>query len=275
MDKNIPLLICPTYIAENGNGDICVSDVRAVVVTDAGGMLRFRYQGNTRGSNFDPYGICCDSWCTIIVADMKNDKIHVLDTEEAGSICSSKYRRRVFCFKKTCSFYLKLLPVDLLPLPSREQKRLENNMADDGGFTNVNVTLGNGKLVSVQVSPELFGHFTSSGSLQTWHGYADIILNQNIAVSLLECPSKEKNQCIETDDKFEEENLSDPIQIDKDEEAGPSSPKRICKDDNDNEEKETQSQQMIDRVIAQTITNAFSQVNFNDILLKKILIQQH
>lgn len=35
-------------------------------------------------------------------------------------------------------------------------------MADDGGFTNVNVTLGNGKLVSVQVSPELFGHFTSS-----------------------------------------------------------------------------------------------------------------
>lgn len=93
-------------------------------------------------------------------------------------------------------------------------------------------------------------------------------MNQNIAVSLLECPSKEKNQCIETDDKFEEENLSDPIQIDKDEEAGPSSPKRICKGDNDNEEKETQSQQMskssssvIDQVIAQTITNAFSQVN--------------
>lgn len=86
--------------------------------------------------------------------------------------------------------------------------------------------------------------FTLTGSLQTWHGYADIILNQNIAVSLLECPSKEKNQCIETDDKFEEENLSDPIEIDKDEEAGPSSPKRICKGDNDNEEKETQSQQM-------------------------------
>lgn len=103
--------------------------------------------------------------------------------------------------------------------------------------------------------------FTLTGSLQTWHGYADIILNQNIAVSLIECPSKEKNLCIETDDKFEEENLSDPIQIDKDEEAGPSSPKRICKDDNDNEEKEPRSQQMIDHVIAQTITNAFSQVS--------------
>lgn len=103
--------------------------------------------------------------------------------------------------------------------------------------------------------------FTLTGSLQTWHGYAGIILNQNIAVSLIECPSKEKNLCIETDDKFEEENLSDPIQINKDEESGPSSPKRICKDDNDNEEKETQSQQMIDQVIAQTITNAFSQVS--------------
>lgn len=78
-DKNQPLYICPTYIAENGNGDICVSDVRAVVVTDAGGMLRFRYQGNSR--DFDPYGICCDSSCNIIVADMKNDKIHVIDKD--------------------------------------------------------------------------------------------------------------------------------------------------------------------------------------------------
>lgn len=77
-DKNHPLYICPTYIAENGNGDICVSDVRAVVVTDAGGMLRFRYQGNSSAINFDPYGICCDSKCNIIVADMKNDTIHMV-----------------------------------------------------------------------------------------------------------------------------------------------------------------------------------------------------
>lgn len=81
MDKNCPLYICPTYIAENGNGDICVSDVRAVVVTDAGGMLRFRYQGNSNSNYFDPYGICCDSKYNIIVADMKNDKIHVVDKD--------------------------------------------------------------------------------------------------------------------------------------------------------------------------------------------------
>nr|XP_034321730.1 uncharacterized protein LOC109619111 isoform X2 [Crassostrea gigas] len=81
MDKNQPLYICPTYIAENGNGDICVSDVRAVVVTDAGGMLRFRYQGNSKESNFDPYGICCDSKYNIIVAEMKNDKLLVVDKD--------------------------------------------------------------------------------------------------------------------------------------------------------------------------------------------------
>lgn len=80
-DKNRPLYVCPTYIAENGNRDICVSDVNAVVVTDAGGKLRFRYQGNSGSSNFDPYGICCDSKSNIIVADMKNDKIHVVDKE--------------------------------------------------------------------------------------------------------------------------------------------------------------------------------------------------
>lgn len=80
-DKNRPLYVCPTYIAENGNRDICVSDVNAVVVTDAGGMLRFRYQGNSGSSNFDPYGICCDSKSNIIVADMKNNKIHVVDKD--------------------------------------------------------------------------------------------------------------------------------------------------------------------------------------------------
>lgn len=82
-DKNTPLYDCPTYIAENGNGDICVSDVKAVVVTNAGGMLRFRYEGNSSKSNFVPYGICCDSSCNIIVADMKNNKIHMIDKDGA------------------------------------------------------------------------------------------------------------------------------------------------------------------------------------------------
>ncbi|XP_062583820.1 uncharacterized protein LOC134245558 [Saccostrea cucullata] len=78
-DKNRPLFICPSYITENGNGDICVSDVNAVVVTDAGGFLRFRYTGAQSDPQFDPYGICCDSKNNIIVADMVRNRIHSID----------------------------------------------------------------------------------------------------------------------------------------------------------------------------------------------------
>lgn len=46
-------------------------------------MFRFRYQGNSSDNNFDPYGICCDSSCNIIVADMKNNKIHLIDKDGA------------------------------------------------------------------------------------------------------------------------------------------------------------------------------------------------
>ena len=31
MDKNQPLFVCPTYLKENGNGDICLSDVGSVL----------------------------------------------------------------------------------------------------------------------------------------------------------------------------------------------------------------------------------------------------
>lgn len=81
-EKNRRLLVCPTYIAVN-DGDICVSDVNAVVVFDIGGMLRFRYAGMSRtcSSNFDPYGICCDSSLNIIVADMLNNTIHLIDKD--------------------------------------------------------------------------------------------------------------------------------------------------------------------------------------------------
>ena len=89
-DKNQPLFICPTYIAENGNGDICVSDVGAVVVTDAGSMVRFRYQGISANSNFEPYGLCCNSACNIIIANMKNDRIHVID-KNGGFLYTIQY----------------------------------------------------------------------------------------------------------------------------------------------------------------------------------------
>ncbi|XP_078329818.1 uncharacterized protein LOC111114751 [Crassostrea virginica] len=108
-DKNKPLFICPTYIAENGNGDICVSDVGAVVVTDAGGMLRFRYQGISANSNFEPYGLCCNSACNIIVADMKNDRIHVID-KDGGFLYTVQYEGikmpRALCIDEKDNVYV-------------------------------------------------------------------------------------------------------------------------------------------------------------------------
>ena len=59
-----------------------MSDVGSVVITDAGGMLRFRYWGALRRNiNFEPYGLCCDSVFNIIIVDIKNDRIHVIDRD--------------------------------------------------------------------------------------------------------------------------------------------------------------------------------------------------
>lgn len=118
----------------------------------------------------------------------------------------------------------------------------------------------------------------------TWHGYVDIILNQNVAALLLECPYKEETKHIESDDDlgdFEEEDPSDLIDDDFTvEEGGPTRIKRICKENKDTEEGDTLNMtsqhkkekseanknclanvNAMDQLIAQTITNAFSQVN--------------
>lgn len=108
-DKGRPLYVCPTYIAENGNGDICVSDVTAVVVTDAGGMLRFRFPPKESEIEIDPYGICCDSICNIIIAEMKNNNILVINKN--GEYCYDiKYQGiklpRALCIDKTNVMYV-------------------------------------------------------------------------------------------------------------------------------------------------------------------------
>ncbi|XP_062586579.1 uncharacterized protein LOC134248169 [Saccostrea cucullata] len=71
------------YLAENTNGDICASDGNAkkVVVVDATGIVRFRYNGyGARGKKyFSPEQIATDSMCQVIVTDQKNDCLHILD----------------------------------------------------------------------------------------------------------------------------------------------------------------------------------------------------
>ena len=69
-------------LAENNNGDICVSDLNAelVVVVDRSGGVRFRYDGaqSKRRKSFDPRCIVTDSRSQVIVTDVYNDCLHIL-----------------------------------------------------------------------------------------------------------------------------------------------------------------------------------------------------
>lgn len=71
------------YICENRNLDICVADNRdrAVVVVKGDGSFRFRYIGFAIDimSSFSFVGIATDSNCHILIADSRNECIHILD----------------------------------------------------------------------------------------------------------------------------------------------------------------------------------------------------
>ena len=72
----------PLYIAENSNGDICVSDSfsKTVVVLNKAGKIRFSYDGAQCGKiSFDPQSIVTDSMSQIITADYQNDCLHIIN----------------------------------------------------------------------------------------------------------------------------------------------------------------------------------------------------
>jgi hypothetical protein len=73
----------PTYITENNNGDIIVSDYDcdSVVVTDSKGKHRFTYTGPPSGSKLSPRGICTDALSNILICDYYPNTIHMIDKD--------------------------------------------------------------------------------------------------------------------------------------------------------------------------------------------------
>ena len=68
------------YLAENRNGDICVSDTTALVVIDKLGKFRSRYHGQyTFRELFTPRGVTTDQRGNILLADFGKKCIHLLD----------------------------------------------------------------------------------------------------------------------------------------------------------------------------------------------------
>ncbi|XP_056015641.1 uncharacterized protein LOC125675256 [Ostrea edulis] len=76
-----PLYQEPTYITENVNGDIIVTDWKknAVIAVDRLGIFRFSYSG--RDTTFKVGYITTDPAGHVIVTDLKGDKIHMLDRD--------------------------------------------------------------------------------------------------------------------------------------------------------------------------------------------------
>lgn len=75
----------PTFIIENINGDIVVSDrnLQALVVTDKEGRYRFSYNP----PNFLPCGICTDPFSNILVCDGSTKQVQIISKD--GSFLSN------------------------------------------------------------------------------------------------------------------------------------------------------------------------------------------
>ncbi|XP_065937673.1 uncharacterized protein [Magallana gigas] len=71
----------PNYITENNNGDVVVSVLYAVVVTERGGRHRFSYTGHPSGSRLQPRGICTDALSHILVCDGITDTVQILNKD--------------------------------------------------------------------------------------------------------------------------------------------------------------------------------------------------
>nr|XP_034308462.1 uncharacterized protein LOC117683415 isoform X2 [Crassostrea gigas] len=80
-NTGLELYITPNYITENNNGDVVVSDYRAVVVTECEGKHRFSYTGPPLGSGLEPRGISTDALSHILVCDGWTNTVQMIDRD--------------------------------------------------------------------------------------------------------------------------------------------------------------------------------------------------
>ena len=73
----------PSYITENGNGDVVVSDIGldSLVVTDRDGGHRFSYSGPPSGVKLLPWGICTDALSHILVCDDNTHTVQMISKD--------------------------------------------------------------------------------------------------------------------------------------------------------------------------------------------------
>lgn len=85
-NKGVAIYQYPSFITENNNGDIIVSDPlpesgAAVIVTNRYGRHRFFYKGPSTRLGLEPRGICTDPLSHILVCDEKTNTVHMLDQD--------------------------------------------------------------------------------------------------------------------------------------------------------------------------------------------------
>lgn len=70
------------YLCENGNYDVCVSDVEVccVVVFKSFGILRYKYSGCFQFS-FEFGSLVCDSLCYILIVDKVQNCVYIIDKD--------------------------------------------------------------------------------------------------------------------------------------------------------------------------------------------------
>lgn len=71
-----------SFVCENGNYDVCVSDVeaRCVVVLNSSGIPRYKYSGRSQ-PHFDPGSLACNSQCHVLITDKVQNRVHIIDKD--------------------------------------------------------------------------------------------------------------------------------------------------------------------------------------------------